>query len=229
MLVAGNGADDIGRQSGGWTLTWQGTENTNDDFPGATSIYDGIREVVTSAGGTVTLSASGDWTDKPDVAIVVFGELPYAECFGDRRHLNYDPNDPESLALLRQLKADGIPVVSVFLSGRPLWVNPHLNQSDAFVAAWLPGSEGAGVADVLFRGDDGEIAHDFSGRLSFSWPASVEQNGLNVGSADYAPLFAYGYGLTYADRSEVADDLSTDIGDSTFVHQPIAAGDSCAE
>ncbi len=229
VLVAGAGADDIGRQSGGWTLTWQGTENTNDDFPGATSIYAGIREVVTSAGGKVTLRESGDWTDQPDVAIVVFGETPYAECFGDRRHLNYDPNDPESLALLRKLKADGIPVVSVFLSGRPLWVNPHLNHSDAFVAAWLPGSEGAGVADVLFRGDDGEIAHDFSGKLSFSWPASVDQNVLNVGSAVYAPLFAYGYGLTYADRSEVADDLSTDIGDSTFVHQPIAAGDSCAE
>jgi beta-glucosidase len=107
------------------------------------------------------------------------------------------------LPVMAQLQAAGIPVVAVFLSGRPLWVNRELNASQAFVAAWLPGSEGAGVADVLFRKPSGGIAHDFRGKLSFSWPRRADQYGLLEGQAGYDPLFAFGFGLTYRDRREL--------------------------
>jgi beta-glucosidase len=203
VLVAGDGADDIGKQTGGWTITWQGTGNSNDEFPGATSIWGGIREAVDAAGGTAVLSPDGSYQETPDVAIVVFGEDPYAEFVGDRSTVDFRPEKP--VELLRSLQASGIPVVSVFLSGRPLWVNPELNASDAFVAAWLPGTEGGGVADVLFAAADGSVRHDFTGRLSFSWPKEATQAVLNRGDADYDPLFAYGYGLSYAEDVELAE------------------------
>lgn len=199
VLVAGDGADDIGKQTGGWTLTWQGTGNTNADFPGATSIHDGIRDAVEAAGGTVELAVDGRYRRRPDVAIVAFGEDPYAEFQGDRAHLLYEGDDGTDLGLLRRLRTEGIPVVAVFLSGRPLWVNAHLNAADAFIAAWLPGSEGGGIADLLFTRDDGTTAYDFTGRLAFSWPRTAAQAALNIGDADYDPLFAYGYGLALGD------------------------------
>jgi len=202
MLVAGPGADNLAQQSGGWSITWQGTGTTNDDFPGATSIYEGIRQAVEAAGGTALLSEDGNYEHKPDVAIVVFGETPYAEGQGDRDTLEFQPGDKRSLALLRSLQAADIPVVSVFLSGRPLWVNPELNASDAFVAAWLPGSEGAGVADLLIARPDGSPAYDFKGRLSFSWPKRPLQTKLNAHHPDYDPLFELGYGWTYASGAE---------------------------
>lgn len=198
ILVVGDAADDIGRQAGGWTLSWQGDGNTNADFPGATSIFAGIAAAAKAGGGTATLSPDGSFTTKPDVAIVVFGEHPYAEMRGDVRTLEFEAGDKESLALLKKLKAAGVPTVSVFLSGRPLWVNPELNQSDAFVAAWFPGSEGAGVADVLIGGK-----RDFTGRLSYSWPKGAGQFTLNAGMRGYAPLFALGYGLSYAKPGKV--------------------------
>lgn len=200
VLVAGDGADDIGKQAGGWTISWQGTGNTNADFPGATSIWGGIRQAVEAAGGSAVLSADGSFDGSPpDVAIVVWGEDPYAEFQGDRETLEYQPGAKQDLALLRRLGEAGVPVVSVFLSGRPLWVNPELNASQAFVAAWLPGTEGGGVADVLFRSADGSVAYDTRGRLSFSWPRSPSQTPLNVGDPGYDPLFPYGYGLSYED------------------------------
>lgn len=199
VLVAGDGADSISKQSGGWTISWQGDGNTNKDFPGGTSIWSGIKTVVNAAGGKAQLSPDGSFQEKPDVAIVVFGENPYAEWEGDRKHIIYD-NDKD-LALLRRLKDAGVPVVSVFLSGRPLWVNPFLNASDAFVAAWLPGSEGNGIADVLFADAAGKARYDFRGKLSFSWPRSPAQVVLNRGDANYDPLFPFGFGLTYKDRA----------------------------
>jgi beta-glucosidase len=229
VLVAGDGANDLTRQSGGWSLTWQGTENNNDDFPGATTIYEGIREAVSMAGGSARLSTDGSFAEKPDVAIVVWGEPPYAECRGDLAHLNYDALYPQSLEVLEKLDAEGIPVVSVFLSGRPLWVNPHLNASDAFVAAWLPGTEGGGVADVLFRTASGDINHDFEGRLSYSWPKRADQYTLNVGDADYDPLFAYGYGLSYADKVRMAADLPTGLGDGHLASPVTRARESCVD
>lgn len=199
VLVAGSAANNIGQQSGGWTLTWQGTGNKNSDFPNGESIYQGIESAVTLAGGQVELNEEGQFTTRPDVAIVVFGEQPYAEFQGDVTDVDFKPED--SLKILNDLKAQGIPTVSVFLSGRPMWVNPELNASDAFVAAWLPGSEGGGVADMLFRQVNGDIAYDFVGRLSFSWPSQPTDVELNVGNADYQPLFAYGFGLSVKDKN----------------------------
>ncbi len=203
VLVAGDGADDVGKQAGGWTLSWQGTGNKPADFPGATSIWSGIRAATNAAGGKAELAVDGAYRRKPDVAIVVFGENPYAEFLGDVANLAYQPGKETDLKLLRKLKAEGIPVVAVFLSGRPLWVNREINASDAFVAAWLPGSEGGGIADVLFKSKDGKVAHDFSGKLPFSWPATANQGPLNIGQADYHPQFAFGYGLSYAKPAAV--------------------------
>ncbi len=206
VLVAGPAADDIGRQSGGWTLTWQGTENTNDDFPGATSIWTGIERTVEAAGGRAVLCQGCAYSGElPDAAIYVTGETPYAEGQGDVTSLEYSPADKSDVELMGRLRAAGIPVVTIFLSGRPLWTNPEINASDAFVAAWLPGSEGGGVADVIFGAADGGSAHDFRGKLSFSWPRSLDQTVLNVGDPDYDPLFPYGYGLTYADDGDLPE------------------------
>ena len=190
VLVAGDGADNIGKQAGGWTITWQGTGTTPADFPNGESIWTGLDRAVRAAGGTATLSADGSFSDKPDVAIVVFGENPYAEFQGDVPTLAYQPNGGTDLALLNRLKAAGVPVVSVFLSGRPMFVNPEINASDAFVAAWLPGTQGGGVADVLVARADGAPNRDFSGRLPFPWPDDAR-------SPVRDPLFAAGYGLSY--------------------------------
>ncbi len=207
VLVAGDGAHDIGKQTGGWTLSWQGTGNVREHFPNATSIFEGIEEAVRNAGGQAVLSNTGKWDEKPDVAIVVFGEDPYAEGVGDRGNVDFTSDD--GLKLLKKFTEAGIPTVSVFISGRPMWVNPELNLSNAFVAAWLPGSEGGGIADVLFTDADGNSLFDFTGRLSFSWPTTAEQVEVNVGDSDYQPLFPYGYGLSYGDISAVAE-LSED-------------------
>lgn len=204
ILVAGDGANDVGKQAGGWTLNWQGTGTTRKDFPNADSIYEGIAQQAKAAGGEAILSVEGKYTQKPDVAVVVFGENPYAEFQGDLQTLLYKPGDDADLALLKRLKAEGIPVVAVFLSGRPLWMNREINAADAFVAAWLPGSEGAGIADVLLRKADGSVQHDFKGKLSFSWPRTATQYANNVGQDGYDPLFAFGFGLTYADKGDLA-------------------------
>ncbi len=204
---ASDGADNISMQSGGWSVTWQGTEVTNEDFPGATSIFAGIREVVAAGGGSATLSVDGSFDEQPDLAVVVFGEDPYAEYEGDLESLSFSARYGEPLELLRRLEQQSIPVVSVFLSGRPLWVNPELNASTAFVAAWLPGTEGAGVADVLFRDNAGEVNFDFTGKLSYSWPRAPSQATLNRNDRDYDPLFPYGFGLTYSVVDTLSDEL----------------------
>ncbi|BFM11171.1 exo 1,3/1,4-beta-D-glucan glucohydrolase [Simiduia litorea] len=224
ILMAGDGADNIGKQSGGWTLSWQGTGNTNADFPGATSIYAGVKSVVDAAGGKVTLSEEGKFEEKPDVAIVVFGENPYAEWQGDINSLEYQPATRKDLQLLTSLRAQGIPVVSVFLSGRPLWVNAELNQSNAFVAAFLPGSEGQGVADVIMAKTDGSINVDFKGKLSFSWPKDLSQVVLNKGDKDYQPLFPYGYGLSYSDKDTLLSNLPEDRNLTASGQGPVPLG-----
>lgn len=196
VLVAGS-ADDIGQAAGGWTISWQGTGNTRADFPNGQSIWEGLKEAIEASGGTAELNTEGAYETRPDVAIVVFGEEPYAEFQGDLSDLDFRPRGP--LALLQRLQAAGVPTVAVFLSGRPLYVNPEINAADAFVAAWLPGSEGGGLADVLVAGADGRSRHDFRGRLSFSWPRSPDQAPQNRGGADYDPQFAYGFGLSYAE------------------------------
>lgn len=211
VLVAGDGPDNIGKQSGGWTLNWQGSGNANTDFPNGRSIFSGIREAVESQGGSAVLSRDGAWTTRPDVAIVVIGEEPYAEFQGDITTLEYQPGDKRDLALIKRLKRQGVPVVVVFLSGRPLWVNPEINAADAFVAAWLPGTEGEGVADVLIGDAGGKARRDFRGRLSFSWPKRADRLPGHRQDADYDPQFAYGYGLDYGHAPDLPT-LSEDAG-----------------
>lgn len=189
LLVAGDGADDIARQSGGWTLSWQGTGLNNSQFPGATSIWGGLKAAVEAGGGSAVLSPDGSFTDKPDAAVVVFGETPYAEFQGDRAALLLDPELTGPFATMKKLKAQGIPVVAVMITGRPLYVNPALNAADAFVVAWLPGSEGGGVADVLVGDSSGKPRFDFAGKLPADWPRAAQ-------IAD-GVLFPFGYGLDY--------------------------------
>ena len=193
VLVAGEAADSIARQSGGWSIDWQGGR-PNAAFRAAESIYAGIARCVGAAGGSASFSPAGQYRVRPDVAIVVFGEQPYAEYRGDVATLEYSPGDKHDLALLRRLHAAGVPVVAVLLSGRPLWVNAELNAADSFVAAWLPGTEGGGVADVLFRSSGGSVRYDFRGRLPVSWPRSPRPPAVD-GRPGEPPLFPMGYGL----------------------------------
>lgn len=212
ILVSGDAADDIARQSGGWTLSWQGTGLDNSLFPGATSLWTGIEAAAAAAGGSAELSVEGTFTVRPDAAIVVFGETPYAEFQGDLATLQLRPELRRPIATMQRLQAQGIPVVAVMITGRPLYVNEALNASDAFVVAWLPGSEGAGVADMLFAQADGTPAYEFRGLLPTAWPASAAPHAVS--------LFPFGYGLRYGDGahgwtalpedSGVADDGSQD-------------------
>jgi beta-glucosidase len=197
VLVAGESANSVSQQSGGWTITWQGTGVAPAEFPGATTIFAGIAAQVKAAGGRAQLSPDGSYTQRPDVAIVVFGEDPYAEFQGDLKNFTFKPGNDTDLKLLGRLKAQGIPVVAVFLAGRPLWVNREINASNAFVMAWLPGSEGEGVADVLLRRPDGHINHDFHGKLSYAWPRTAAQVAQAAGQK---PQYPFGFGLTYADH-----------------------------
>ncbi|HZX27921.1 MAG TPA: glycoside hydrolase family 3 N-terminal domain-containing protein, partial [Telluria sp.] len=201
ILVVGKSADSMANQSGGWTLTWQGADNRNSDFPNGDTILAGIREAAGAGNVTFRADAAGVDVSKFDAVVAVIGETPYAEGYGDigpGASLRHSTRYPEDLAVLKAVAGKGKPVVTVFLSGRPLFVNDLLNLSDSFVAAWLPGSEGKGVSDLLFKG-----AHDFRGRLSFSWPKAPCQTPLNAGDAGYAPLFALGFGLDLQSRSRL--------------------------
>ena len=211
VLVTGEGADNISKQNGGWTITWQGTGLTNADFPGATSVWGGVKAAVKAGGGSAELSTDGSFKKKPDVAIVVFGENPYAEFQGDLKVLTLPGSMTQQLEIMKKLQDEEIPVVAILLSGRPLWQNRELNLSNAYVAAWLPGTEGGGISDVLFRKKDGAVNFDFTGKLSYSWPRDATGTPLNVNKEPYDPLFAFGFGLTYAAPVELAA-LSEDPG-----------------
>ena len=202
ILVAGDGADDIARQSGGWTLSWQGTGLSNAMFPGATTLWGGIAAAVKAGGGQAKLAPDGKYTHKPDAAIVVFGETPYAEFQGDIKSLQLRPELRAPLATMQRLKAAGIPVVAVMLTGRPLFVNPMLNAADGFVVAWLPGSEGAGVADRLFATSG--TAAPFTGKLPADWPLTARPGGPK--------LYSFGYGLTGREPRAAWKPLSEDAG-----------------
>ena len=208
ILVIGDGADSITKAAGGWTLSWQGGGYDNGHFPNGQSILEGIEDALLPGGGTLIFDPTGESNVDADVVIAVYGENPYAEGIGDIRTMDFVPNGFDT-SKLEAFQDKGVPVVSVFLSGRPLWVNPELNDSDAFVAAWLPGSEGAGIADVLFQT---EPDYDFTGRLSFSWPATAQPSRLNSEDTPYEPLFAYGYGLSYASDATELGELSEDPG-----------------
>ena len=199
VLVAGDGADDFSKATGGWTITWQGRDNTRERYRGATSILEGVQAAVRAGGGTVIHDPRAKGQVEADVAIVVFGESPYAEYEGDREHLVFENHFPEPREILERLEQRGIPAVSVFLSGRPMVVHRELELSSAFVAAWLPGSEGGALADLLIGDAGGAPRFEFKGRLSFSWPANASQVRLNRDDDIYVPLYPMGYGLTYAE------------------------------
>jgi len=184
ILVVGSAADDIGMQCGGWTVTWQG--NTGKVQPG-TTILQAIKSSVSSS-SKVTFSADGNGAENADVIIAVIGETPYAEMKGDKNDLSISTKDAN---LISKVSASGKPIVTVLLSGRPMIIDKVLPQSSSFLAAWLPGTEGEGVADILF-GD-----YSPKGKLSHSWPRSNNQIPINIGDANYDPLFAFGFGLTY--------------------------------
>ncbi|KPK40435.1 MAG: beta-glucosidase [Omnitrophica WOR_2 bacterium SM23_29] len=183
VFVAGKNANDIGNQCGGWTITWQGSSG---DITVGTTVLEGIQNVVSPI-TTVTFSEDGTGAAGHDVAIVVIGERPYAEVLGDSSDLSLDNTD--QTCLNNVLSAD-IPVIVILVSGRPMIVTDEITDWDAFVAAWLPGTEGEGVAEVLF-GD-----YNFTGKLPCSWPRSMGQIPINHGDLPYDPLFPYGFGLT---------------------------------
>jgi beta-glucosidase len=184
LHVAGRGADDIGMQSGGWTIDWQGRRGA---ITQGTTILQGIREAVGSQ-TPVTYSPDGSGAEGADAVVVVIGEEPYAEMNGDDLDLELALEDRTAVSNAARA---GVPVVVVLLSGRPLILGDVLEAADALVAAWLPGTEGEGVADILFGN------HPATGRLSFTWPRSVDQHPINLGDDDYDPLFPYGFGLSF--------------------------------
>jgi beta-glucosidase len=203
VYVAGRNADDIGNQAGGWTLSWQGASGQH-RIPGNT-ILDGIRQVAPDAQVTYSKDASAPVGDA-DVGVVVVGETPYSEGFGDvgGPQWAYDPGDHNvarpaktmrlsaaDQAAVDKVCAQAAKCAVVIVSGRPLILDSALrDEADAIVEAWLPGSEGAGVADNLFG------TRPYIGKLPVSWPRSLDQEPINKGDANYDPLYAFGYGLT---------------------------------
>jgi beta-glucosidase len=200
VYVAGSNADNIGNQAGGWTLTWQG--GSTNQIPG-TTILEGIQAATS---GRVTFSEDASAPVQPkQVGVVVVGETPYSEGFGDVGGplWAYDPGDngvPRPVKDMRisqtdrdaidTVCAEAVKCVVVIVSGRPLIIGPgQLADIDALVEAWLPGSEGAGVADTLFG------LRPFTGKLPVSWPRTLAQEPINIGDADYDPLYPFGYGL----------------------------------
>ena len=242
IVLTGSAANDLQKQTGGWSLTWQGDENTVEDFPGATTMKMaleselGVDNVIYDPELTSELQAG-------DIAVVVFGEDPYAEMMGDIKAwqtLEYASLKRSYLAdtlKIRKLHQLGVKIISLFFSGRPLFVNEEIALSDAFVAAFLPGSEGEGVSDVLIAATDGKPQYDFVGQLSFSWPNKKRSTTVSripphipdyvvpefeqSPNGEHAPLFAYGYGLNYSDRlqNRDLDQLDPDVDALSITQQ----------
>jgi beta-glucosidase len=189
LVVAGRAADDLGIQCGGWTITWQGKPGPV--VKGGTTILQAVRQAIGPGSAVTVISAGPDGAMPPgaDAILVVVGERPYAEMFGDSKTLALPDED---LALLKKARAAGVPVVTVVFSGRPVMLGPVLDSSDAVLAAWLPGTEGAGVADVLF----GDVKP--AGKLPHTWPRSIDQVPCNADDGTAKdPLFPLGYGMSY--------------------------------
>jgi beta-glucosidase len=183
LAVVGAAADDLGMQCGGWTIDWQG--GRGNITSGGTTILAAIRQTV-SPETKIIFSPDASDLKNADAIVAVIGEHPYAEMKGDRDNLDLSAED---LALIAKAKASGAPVVTILFSGRPLILNSALDDSSAFIAAWLPGTEGLGITDTLF-GD-----HKFTGKLPRTWPASNEH--IRTGDTAEKPLFPFGFGLTY--------------------------------
>ena len=198
--VIGKAANLVRFQTGGWTITWQGTENKNSDFIDEISILEALKKGAAEMGHEIIYSESGNFEVEVDFIIAVYGEEPYAEMLGDIDTISFKANDLEVLPALEKAQQNNISTLSIFLSGRPMELNAFLNASDAFIAAWLPGTGVMGIAEILFKPQQ----YDFTGKLSFSWPKHPSQTLLNIGDDNYDPLFPYGYGLTYKDDIELA-------------------------
>lgn len=227
IYLAGSAANNLAKQTGGWTLTWQGTNNTQEDFPEASTLKLALQRHI----GVDNVITELSKTDSNTVAIIAIGEDPYAEFSGDIKkyqELSFARLKKSYAADVRKIKAAkdaGLKVIVVFFSGRPLYINDSINQSDAFVAAWLPGTETDGIVDNLYQRDGA----DFTGRLSFSWPNKACSAAINRSpphilnysspeheqaiSGEHEPLFAYGYGLSYSADAVDRPDLNSLILD----------------
>jgi len=216
ILVIGDSADSLKIQTGGWTLDWQGTNNTNSDFPGSVTFLQALKEYENLEITHKNSLSNLDLNNNYDLVIVAYGEEPYAEGIGDRKNLFY--RDSKTLNTLKRLKRNGNKVVSIFFTGRPLWTNEFINLSDAFVVAWLPGTESRGMTDVLVANGDGSVKYDFQGKLPFSWPSDPNQSTIAFYDPASDAEFDYGYGLTYKSPKALAlldesFEKSDDFGD----------------
>jgi beta-glucosidase len=198
ILVVGKGADSLPMQAGGWSLTWQGDKTATSDYPNADTLLAAMRKSL--GNDRVDYSADGAGVDvkRYSAVVLVAAEKPYAEGAGDisfPASMRHSARFPDDLKALEAVSGKGVPVVTVLYSGRPVAANDLINRSDAFVAAWLPGTEGLGITDLLLARADGRSAFDFTGRLSFDWPAGgclPRAGGIQ---------FQRGYGLSIARRS----------------------------
>jgi beta-glucosidase len=216
ILVIGDSADSLKIQTGGWTLDWQGANNTNSDFPGSVTFLQALKEYENLEITHKNSLSNLDLNKNYDLVIVAYGEEPYAEGIGDRKNLFY--RDSKTLNTLKRLKRNGNKVVSIFFTGRPLWTNEFINLSDAFVVAWLPGTESRGMTDVLVANEDGSVNYDFQGKLPFSWPSDPNQSTISFYDPASDAEFDYGYGLTYKSPKALASldesfEKSDDYGD----------------
>ena len=202
ILVIGDSADSLKIQTGGWTLDWQGANNTNSDFPGSITFLQALKEYENLEITHKNSLSNLDLNKNYDLVIVAYGEEPYAEGIGDRKNLFY--RDSKTLNTLKRLKRNGNKVVSIFFTGRPLWTNEFINLSDAFVVAWLPGTESRGMTDVLVANEDGSVNYDFQGKLPFSWPSDPNQSTIAFYDPASNAEFDYGYGLTYKSPKALA-------------------------
>jgi len=238
VLLCGSGIDDIQKQVGGWTLSWQGNDVTLDDLPGAKTLAMAVGELLGEdrCRTDPALKLSDAEIGHYDVAVVAIGEDAYAEMRGTIRpwrsvaYQELKQRYRQDVEILRRLRARKLKIVTILFSGRPLYVTEELNLSDAFVAAWLPGTEAGGIVDLLFAAKDGQVVPDFTGRLSFSWPARKRSVAINrrppnmpdfqVPSeeqpieGEHRPLFEYGYGLSYARPGRPIGPLALDENDA---------------
>ncbi len=227
VLLTGSAANDLQKQTGGWSLTWQGNENTMDDFPGATTMKMALEQTLGKDNVQYDADLSASDLTQIDTAVVVIGEDPYAEMMGDIQpwqsieFSSLKRSYAKDSALIKQLHEAGVNVITVFFSGRPLYINEEINHSDAFVAAWLPGSEGLGITDVLVKNNHDTISYDFHGQLSYSWPMKKQSAAVHripphipdyqvpeceqSPEGDHKPLFPFGYGLNYAGTSKQSE------------------------